>query len=90
LNLLGTWVGYPSDDDGVAGVPCLEDGEWDIWLAALASEESSLAGEGQGTELEKYMSVLMAVVWLCRRIRTAIGEVVPLSIRVFTESDWSV
>ena len=53
MNLLGTWVGNPSDDDSVASVPCLEDGEWNVWLATLASEESSLGGEGQGTELQK-------------------------------------
>lgn len=53
LNLLGTWVGDPSDDDSVTGVPCLEDGERDIWLGTLASEESSFGGEGQATELEK-------------------------------------
>ena len=53
LNLLGTWVGDPSDDDSVAGVPCLKDGEWDVWLGALASNESSLGGEGHCTELRK-------------------------------------
>jgi len=50
LNLLGTRVGNPSDDDSVTGVPCLKDGEWDVWLGALASNESSLGGEGQFTE----------------------------------------
>jgi hypothetical protein len=33
-------------------VPCLEDGEGDVWLGALACKESSLGGKGQGTELE--------------------------------------
>jgi len=46
----GTRVGNPSDDDGVAGVPCLEKGEWYIGLAALALEESSLGSEGQAAE----------------------------------------
>ena len=47
LNLLGAWVGNPSDDDGVASVPCLKDGERNVWLGTLTSDEGSLAGKGQ-------------------------------------------
>jgi hypothetical protein len=92
LNLLGTyWGGNPSDDDGVAGVPCLEDGEWDIWLSALACKEIGLGSEGDRTELQKQMSVSkQRSGGSYRRVRTASGLVVPLSIRVLTESDWSV
>ena len=87
MNLLGTWVGDPSDDDGVAGVPCLKNGEWDIWLGALAGKEGSLGGEGQRTELEavSFEDDIQAM----QRMRTGIGAVVPLSIKVLTESDWS-
>ena len=47
LDLLDARAGDPSDDDGVASVPRLEDGEGDVGLGALAREESSLGGEGQ-------------------------------------------
>jgi len=50
LNLLGTWVGDPSDDDGVASVPCVEDGEWNIWLRTLAGDEKRLGSEGERAE----------------------------------------
>ena len=53
LDLLRTWVGNPSDDDGVASVPGLEDFERNVRLLALASEESSLRGKGEGAKLEK-------------------------------------
>jgi len=52
-DLLRAWVCDPSDDDGVASVPCLQDSEWDVWLRTLASEESSLGSEGRGTERKR-------------------------------------
>jgi len=53
LDLLGGLLGHPSNDDGVACVPGVKDGEWDVWLRALTSEESGLGREGQASERKR-------------------------------------
>ena len=32
-------------------MPGVQDLEWDVWLSTLTGEESSLGGEGEGSEL---------------------------------------
>ena len=50
-DLLWGLSGAPADDDGVAGVPEVEDLEWDRRLRGLASLEFLTAGECWGAEL---------------------------------------